>query len=70
MEFFEDEYFHIEDNWISKRRLICINHIFGQKNFLEGSIFLIKIKFPFQRYNMIDIIVNGLKPVNDKSKYN
>ena len=24
------------------------------------------MKFPFQRYNIIDIIANGLKPVNDK----
>ena len=28
------------------------------------------MKFPLQRYNMIDIIANGLKPVNDKSKDN
>ena len=25
------------------------------------------MKFPIQRYNMIDIIADGLKPVNDKS---
>ena len=26
------------------------------------------MKFPFQRYNMIDIIANDLKPMNDKTK--
>ena len=26
------------------------------------------MKFPFQQYNMIDIIANGLKPANDKVK--
>ena len=64
VEFFEVEYFYIEDIWIPKRGgLICINY------FLEVSIFLITMKFPFQRYNIMDIIANGLKPVNDKSKH-
>ena len=40
----------------------------------QGIVFRIHImltgmKFPFQRYNIIDIIANGLKPVNDKSKH-
>ena len=49
------------------KRFICINYILGQKIFLEISIFSIKMKLPFQRYNMIDKIDNGLKPVNIKS---
>ena len=37
-----------------------------KKFLLEVSIFLITMKFLFQRYNIINIIANGLKPVNDK----
>ena len=71
MEFFEVEYFYIEDNWIPNRGGGVNWHksYFWTKNFfLEVSIFLITMKFPFQRYNIIDIIANGQKPVNDKSK--
>ena len=36
VEFFEVEYFYIEDVWIPKRGVICINHFFGQKIFFGG----------------------------------
>ena len=70
MEFFEVEYFYIEDIWIPKRGVNLHKLFFWTKKFfLEDSIFLITTKFSFQRYNIIDIIANGLKPMNDKSKH-
>ena len=69
VEFFKVEYFHIEGNWKPKKGwLICVNHVFGQKIFLENNIFLITMKFLFQRYIIIDIVANGQKPGNDKKK--
>ena len=72
MEFFEVEYFISKITGCQKGGEINLHKSFfwTKKFFLEVSIFLITMKLPFQRYNIIDITANGLKPVNDKSKDN
>ena len=46
-----------------------LSHFESQGIVFRMHITLTGMKFPFQRYNIIYIIANGLKPVNDESKH-
>ena len=71
LEFFKATLPYFESNLLPQKGGVNLHklYLWAKTFFLEVRIFLITMKFPFQQYNIIDIIANGLKPVNDESKH-